>query len=269
MVKTWTDLLRRLTAKGKIEEALVLNSAGDIITCSPGLRLSETDINGIRCIFGSHYYSLMKLNFCGRSYTCFRNCESHNCMIGRCEDRILVMQHYNDMVILGMSTSGGYLPHPPIYGVVPCPDEDVFACLVNPCEVSSCAKVPKAVCKADFCKGCNARYFVGKKEVTSLCCNLNDIPKALCPPGVPIFNCLVDPCSIATCPKYPTANCRDDFCGGCNARWFIGDTEVTKKCDKGIQNQDKTGSKANKQKPPPYEKKRTPDMGVRSGAQDE
>ncbi|KAK3090487.1 hypothetical protein FSP39_012238 [Pinctada imbricata] len=37
----------------------------------------------------------------------------------------------------------------------------------------------------------------------------------------------------------------------------------------GIQNQDKTGTKANKQKPPPHEKKRTPDMGVRPGAQEE
>ncbi|KAK3101076.1 hypothetical protein FSP39_000772, partial [Pinctada imbricata] len=37
----------------------------------------------------------------------------------------------------------------------------------------------------------------------------------------------------------------------------------------GIQNQDKTGTKANKQKPPPYEKKRTPDVGMRRGAQEE
>ncbi|KAK3092582.1 hypothetical protein FSP39_004597 [Pinctada imbricata] len=37
----------------------------------------------------------------------------------------------------------------------------------------------------------------------------------------------------------------------------------------GIQNQDKTETKANKQKPPPHEKKRTPDMGVRPGAQEE
>ncbi|KAK3105568.1 hypothetical protein FSP39_000734 [Pinctada imbricata] len=34
-------------------------------------------------------------------------------------------------------------------------------------------------------------------------------------------------------------------------------------------NQDITGTKANKQKPPPYEKKQTPDMGVRPGAQEE
>ncbi|KAK3099642.1 hypothetical protein FSP39_007401 [Pinctada imbricata] len=39
--------------------------------------------------------------------------------------------------------------------------------------------------------------------------------------------------------------------------------------NRGIRNQDKTGTKANKQKPPPYEKKRTPDMRVRPGAQEE
>ena len=35
------------------------------------------------------------------------------------------------------------------------------------------------------------------------------------------------------------------------------------------QNQDKTGTKAKKEKPPPHEQKRTPNMGVRSGAQEE
>ncbi|KAK3106402.1 hypothetical protein FSP39_019252, partial [Pinctada imbricata] len=44
---------------------------------------------------------------------------------------------------------------------------------------------------------------------------------------------------------------------------------IQKSETEGIQNQDKTGTKANKQKPPPYEKKRTPDMGVRPGAQEE
>ncbi|KAK3099263.1 hypothetical protein FSP39_001818 [Pinctada imbricata] len=39
--------------------------------------------------------------------------------------------------------------------------------------------------------------------------------------------------------------------------------------NRGIRNQDKTGTKANKQKPPPYEKKRTLDMRVRPGAQEE
>ncbi|KAK3091638.1 hypothetical protein FSP39_021434 [Pinctada imbricata] len=44
---------------------------------------------------------------------------------------------------------------------------------------------------------------------------------------------------------------------------------IRKSETEGIQNQDKTGTKANKQKPPPHEKKRTPDMEVRPGAQEE
>ena len=35
------------------------------------------------------------------------------------------------------------------------------------------------------------------------------------------------------------------------------------------RDQDKTGTKAIKQKPPPYEKRRIPGMGARSGAQEE
>ncbi|KAK3086754.1 hypothetical protein FSP39_022861 [Pinctada imbricata] len=49
----------------------------------------------------------------------------------------------------------------------------------------------------------------------------------------------------------------------------LGLSSRRKSESEGIQNQDKTGTKANKQKPPPYEKKRTPDMGVRPGAQEE
>ncbi|KAK3109020.1 hypothetical protein FSP39_021316 [Pinctada imbricata] len=49
----------------------------------------------------------------------------------------------------------------------------------------------------------------------------------------------------------------------------VQNREFRKSETEGIQNQDKTGTKANKQKPPPYEKKRTPDMRVIPGAQEE
>ncbi|KAK3093560.1 hypothetical protein FSP39_017309 [Pinctada imbricata] len=55
--------------------------------------------------------------------------------------------------------------------------------------------------------------------------------------------------------------CRDGYIGN-------GLTCKPKETE-GIRNQDTTGTKANKQKPPPYENKQTPDMGVRAGAQDE
>ncbi|KAK3087099.1 hypothetical protein FSP39_001679 [Pinctada imbricata] len=57
--------------------------------------------------------------------------------------------------------------------------------------------------------------------------------------------------------------CGHRFCKPCINR------EMRKSKTEGIQNQDKTGTKANKQKPPPHEKKRTPDMGMRPGAQKE
>ncbi|KAK3108320.1 hypothetical protein FSP39_005584 [Pinctada imbricata] len=47
------------------------------------------------------------------------------------------------------------------------------------------------------------------------------------------------------------------------------DNSENQKPIEDTQNQDKTGTKANKQKPTPYEKKRTPDIGVRPGAQEE
>eukprot|EP00736_Rhodelphis_marinus_P011637 Rmarinus@m.10192 len=41
-----------------------------------------------------------------------------------------------------------------------------------------------------------------------------------CPAGVPIANCLVDPCQFATCPAHPDAKCLSNYCGGCN-RTFV------------------------------------------------
>ena len=48
-----------------------------------------------------------------------------------------------------------------------------------------------------------------------------------------IVNCEVSPCQSSTCSYYPTAQCIDDYCGGCNARWYCGGNggwEVTSDC---------------------------------------
>lgn len=44
-------------------------------------------------------------------------------------------------------------------------------------------------------------------------------------------NCLVDPCQSSSCPYNPTAVCRADYCGGCNARWYCGESDITMNCD--------------------------------------
>ena len=35
-----------------------------------------------------------------------------------------------------------------------------------------------------------------------------------------VVNCFAAPCGSATCDKYPSAVCVDDYCKGCNARFF-------------------------------------------------
>lgn len=53
-----------------------------------------------------------------------------------------------------------------------------------------------------------------------------------CPDGQPIVQCFVAPCDVSSCPRHPTANCSDDYCGGCNAVWTLDGTEVTSDCHK-------------------------------------
>ena len=53
-----------------------------------------------------------------------------------------------------------------------------------------------------------------------------------CPPDQPLSLCKTDPCDVNTCPVYPNARCKAHFCGGCHARFFDGDDEVTGSCGK-------------------------------------
>ena len=36
-----------------------------------------------------------------------------------------------------------------------------------------------------------------------------------------VVNCIVDPCLSSSCPQNPYATCIADYCGGCNARWYV------------------------------------------------
>ena len=52
------------------------------------------------------------------------------------------------------------------------------------------------------------------------------------------MNCLLDPCDpriAPTCEAFPDAVCHSDYCGGCNARFFVdkGRQEVTASCATG------------------------------------
>lgn len=55
-------------------------------------------------------------------------------------------------------------------------------------------------------------------------------PNEQCPPGTPFIQCSTDLCTVNKCPGVPPATCIVDHCGGCNARWYIGNQDITEEC---------------------------------------
>ena len=112
---------------------------------------------------------------------------------------------------------------------------------MDPCEYPSCPVVNGATCVADYCGGCNARWFNNGKEVNDQCQGIHEHNLSSYKQAFHIFspgfcsgsspaNCLVNPCTFATCPGVNGATCVADYCGGCNARWFNNGKEVTDQC---------------------------------------
>ena len=55
----------------------------------------------------------------------------------------------------------------------------------------------------------------------------------VCPEDKPEAECLIDPCQYAACELHPKANCRADYCGGCNAR-FYDESGIEVRCTTGM-----------------------------------
>lgn len=64
-----------------------------------------------------------------------------------------------------------------------------------------------------------------------ICIQLDVAVASSVPCTEPMVSCLVDPCTYATCPAFPTATCRANYCGGCNTQFFMGGDEVTGLCN--------------------------------------
>ena len=45
-------------------------------------------------------------------------------------------------------------------------------------------------------------------------------------PQCEIANCFLQPCLFAQCPGYPNAVCKDNYCGGCFADFYVGGNQV-------------------------------------------
>ncbi|CAH1263557.1 Hypp2729 [Branchiostoma lanceolatum] len=67
----------------------------------------------------------------------------------------------------------------------------------------------------------------------AVCCTAPPPTEApgTCPDGSSPVNCAVDPCTTATCAAHPSATCKANYCGGCNAEFYDDSgTEVTVNC---------------------------------------
>ncbi|XP_072050232.1 uncharacterized protein [Amphiura filiformis] len=116
-----------------------------------------------------------------------------------------------------------------------CPDGDKFRQVgevwnPDPCITCSCEKPPNSIpgetiyplgCESEACPqyqltpGCS---YVPPKE--DQCCGSLQCIDPDCPPDAPEVACAADPCQSASCPADPTANCRANYCGSCNAVFY-------------------------------------------------
>ena len=106
------------------------------------------------------------------------------------------------------------------------PGVPIVFCFADPCQVNSCPNFPEAECQSNYCGGCNALFFdADGNEVTDRCGT-----GSACEDGSPIVDCYVDPCTVSSCPNHREAECRANYCGGCRAWYFDGETNVTDTC---------------------------------------
>merc|ERR1719216_831501 len=139
----------------------------------------------------------------------------------------------------------------------------LMRCLRDPCQTATCEMSPGAVCKTDKCS-CTATFWHGTTEVTDACSRpsilvgsgssfitgdrisgstIKKQPKHLLPSNNPVQSqpcttsfCFLPPCMMSNgCARYPTATCRNNYCNGCTARYYVGQSEVTSTCNAAQQ----------------------------------
>ena len=102
MDASWEYVLSLLTKNGKIERAAIVTENGTV-TSSPSPDFSENDINCLRCSMSGSYSSLMKIKFCGTTFTCLPHGDDNDTIVGRAGDEILVAHKCsNGVLIIGL-----------------------------------------------------------------------------------------------------------------------------------------------------------------------
>lgn len=105
MDSEWRNLHLKLTRNGKIEKAAIVDKSGKIVACSPDFSLKDSDINTLNCALAGQYSSLVKITFGKGVFTCFRQCEENDTLLGKNEDEILVAHRQNGFLVVGIGYS--------------------------------------------------------------------------------------------------------------------------------------------------------------------
>ena len=82
-------------------------------------------------------------------------------------------------------------------------------------------------------KGKNSRFSTKQRNyrIFGKCCtcfqpNVFILIISECPKDMPVVACYANPCATSTCPAFPKARCQANYCGGCNAEFFVDDKKV-------------------------------------------
>lgn len=98
----------------------------------------------------------------------------------------------------------------------------MVVCDAEPCSVNECRNFPDAICIPNFCGSCFAHFFDGDVNVTERC--------NICDDGS-VINCLRNPCDRTSCPRFPDAECRANYCGDCSFNYILANgDDVTERC---------------------------------------
>lgn len=101
----WKHYIRKMTRTKKIERAAIITKDGQVLCCSNDLSVMNNDVVGFNSAFSGNYNSLMKLKLCGNCYTCFRQKDDTNTVVGSSGQEILVLHRCKDLIIVGVGHS--------------------------------------------------------------------------------------------------------------------------------------------------------------------
>ena len=120
----------------------------------------------------------------------------------------------------------------PVFGATggppPC---HLVNCFVDPCLTATCPGQPAATCRANYCGGCYADFYVNGQNVTACCTSVTTttaaVPQLICPPLGGIGGICSDLCTS-------NADCRGDdyLCcsNGCGHSCMQGNSKLKWDC---------------------------------------